>query len=1410
MDATQFNAFMQSMSTILQQQQQLNAQQQQHLAQQTQASTQRQSSQQQGEIAVNTALLPNFESFDAHKETFRNYKRRFENYIEMKNVHTNKEYCGKLLLNSIGATNFEVISSLAAPKSINEIKYDELMILLEKHLAPKRNMLVAQHQFLSTYQTETQSIAEYVAKLRSELMDCEFISACACKSSIADIFLRAQFIRGIRDDQIREQLLSMEKAATFDETVQKSLTAESSKTGLRLINPRNTGTDPTTSINKIAPRYNNNQSGKSRNYNNRQSDNKSRPTSRINYAKLGLDGVCLRCGRNNHMAAECRSDRSALKCGKCRKTGHVDKVCLRYLMNNASSNNNRTTHNVDASSTSSSSNLNQAPSTFNYGINQIINIYQNIKPAADSERFHATINIEGKPVQFEIDSGSGFTFLPRNVFAQLNINVPIVPTKIGFRSYTKDVFIPDGKVLVHANYNNISVREEIYIVPEHFAALLGRTWIRRLKINLHEIDNNLHRTPHQTSMCIIKNIDDEINQLKSTFPEIFEEKIGCVPHYTVSLKLRESATPVFFRERNIPYALTSRVEEELNTLEADGIITKCETSDWGSPLVVIPKKDGGVRLCVDYKVGVNERLTGVHYPIRKIDEILSSLRHSTVFSKLDLFKAYLHIPVDEKSSEIQSISTHRGTYRMNRLSFGIKTAPAEFNRIIDQILRDVPKTESYFDDIIVHGENQQECKSNLIKCLQQLKTYNLHLNHRKCLFYQHRIEFLGHIIEHNQISKSPSKIASIIEMPRPQNNDDVRRFLGLVQYYARFIPNTSTITTPLRKLLTKNTIFKWSADCQKSFEHLKQEIASDRVLVPYDPELPIQLACDASPTGIAGILSHISNNQERPIAFASRSLTQAEQNYSQLDREALAIVFAVGHFFQYVYGRPFKLITDNQPLVRIFHQHAKLPQMTSARLQRYAAFLSGFNYEVVFKRGTDNTNADCISRASTPINQPTCDIELNDEIHLLYEEAVHTISTHQINFKSIRDETRNDPELSQLIKQQITNTTDSEYSIDNGIIFRGQRVVIPPSMRSDVLQELHRTHIGITKMKQLARRYVYWKSIDKDIESTVRACQSCAAVRNNPARAPLHPWEEPEQNWQRIHIDYAGPFQNYFFLVIIDAKSKWAEIEPCTAAPTTASTIELLKDAFARHGFPEVIVSDNATIFVSDEMRKFYAEAAIFPKYIAPGHPATNGLAERSIQTLKKRLISMQNEPFSMRHKVREILFRYRATPLASGKTPADAYLHRSIRIQLDVLKPTQMQPSICYDAAARQLSVGDRVQARYYANNKQQWRFGTIINKFGHLHYMVRLDSGYTFKRHIDQLLRSNIPAESVTPSVPTQPSIREPTPSPNQPNLGDLVHVPTPSQVADHEPNDPIVVEPPILRRSNRSHRPPDRFHY
>lgn len=1272
--------------------------------------------------ASRSMAIQTFEQYDRNKESFTNYKQRFQNYLDLKGLK-DQTVCAQLLLNSIGASNYNMLTALVAPQDVSKLKYDEIIEVLEAHLCPKRNVLVAQHSFLSNYQKESESIADYIASLRRNITDCEFV--CKCENSVAELFLRAQFVRGIKDNSIREQILQSE-STVFDEISRKALALEASKIDSRTLSSSCTAS--TSNSNTIAKVSDMRRKNRSRSKNRHQKSNsgdqpqesnrkRSKSKRRVNYGELGINNLCLRCGRDNHIAAECRTAQNLLKCTGCSKTGHVKKVCIKTKMQekrNASTN---------------------AVSDENYDVSHIVDIYKT-DGQCDSQKFFVEINIEGKPAKFEVDSGAGFTFLPKSRYDKLHLPNTIEKLDIMFRSYTGNLFRPYGKTTVNIEYNGVTSSEEIYIVPNEYDALLGRVWIRRLGINLHDIDSravDVFKLDQTLQVNCAQNIP-------SKYSSICEQKIGCVPNFSVSLQLRKDAKPIYVKERMVPYALRKKVDDELDSLEEQGIITKVTTSDWGSPLVVIPKGDSGVRLCVDYKTGVNKCLINSNYPIRRIDEVLNDLRGSKYFCRLDLYRAYLHLPVDDESKKIQTITTHRGTYAMNRLSFGIKTAPSEFNRIIDQILRDIPKTLSYFDDILVHGSTLKECQTNLELCLQQLQKYNLHLNTTKCSFFQREVEYLGHTVRFNEISKSTRKIKAIVDMPRPTNTDDVRRFLGMCTYYARFISNLSTITAPLRQLLEKKCTFKWSTACEHAFITLKQSIASDITLTPFDPNLPVVLTCDASPVGIAGVLNHSIDGKEKPIAFASRSLTAAEKNYSQLDREALAIVFATNHFFNYLFGKKFKLVTDNRPLTRIFHQNTKIPPMTSGRLLRYAAFLSGFDYEVEFKSGLENIDSDCFSRAPIKQEHFSNDMLLNDEVSEVHDMTINAISTTTINAEIIRTETASDDNLSEIIRDIQTNYESAyEYTYENGMLFKGQRIIIPTKLRSTILTELHRTHIGSTKMKQLARRYVFWKNIDKDIEQIARSCEQCVKNRSNP-RKVFHPWDEPEENWDRIHIDYAGPFQEHHFLICVDAKSKWAEIRITKNAPTTTSTIEMLSDIFAFHGYPKVMVADNATIFTNDQFKSFCASNGIFQKFCAPGHPATNGLAERNVQTLKNRLKAMTDEPLSMIQKVREIMFRYRATPLANNSTPAEQYLNRKIRITLDAIRPTKLTYNKQNDVKVRNLSVGDTVQARYYAQNKPQWKLGTIVKKLGKLHYVVKLDTGYTFKRHINQLRKTDV----------------------------------------------------------------------
>ncbi|KAJ8891923.1 hypothetical protein PR048_004482 [Dryococelus australis] len=575
---------------------------------------------------------------------------------------------------------------------------------------------------------------------------------------------------------------------------------------------------------------------------------------------------------------------------------------------------------------------------------------------------------------------------------------------------------------------------------------------------------------------------------------------------------------------------------------------------------------------------------------------------------------------------------------------------------------------SYFDDIIVHGSTREESQHNLIACLDQLQKFDLHLNQQICSLFQEQIKYLGHVIEFNKISKSPGKVAAIVDMPRPRSTEDVRRFLGMVTYYFRFMHGASTITTPLGHLLCKNTIFKWASACEAAFLKLKQALPMSKYLCHTIQIYQSSSPSDVSPKGIAEVLSHIVDGHEHPIIFASRLLTAAEQNHSQLDREALTIIFT------YLFGHHFKFVTDNQLLTRIFKHRAALPKVTAGHIQHYAAFLTGFNYTIDFKKGIENSNVDCLFRAPVNINNYTASA-INNEVKQLCHATIEQISPTTVTY--------------QLLKE---NTTEPDYIIESGILFHGQQVIVPASLQSTVLNELHRTHVGIKKMKQIARRYVYWKKIDSNIEHLVRSCSECVAINNSPVKAPSHPWEEPEHNWQQIHIDYVGPYKDNHFLVVADAKSKWGEILPCSPAPTSESSIEILKYIFLRNGFPEVMVSDNAT----------------------------NGLAECNVQTLKHRLATISNQNMPIHQKVREILFRYRQWEVSCGTVP----------------ESTDPNPT-GWDEADKILgfSEGERVSARYYSNNKAHCKCAKVLKKLGKLQYLVKFDNSFHFKTYIDQL---------------------------------------------------------------------------
>ena len=454
-------------------------------------------------------------------------------------------------------------------------------------------------------------------------------------------------------------------------------------------------------------------------------------------------------------------------------------------------------------------------------------------------------------------------------------------------------------------------------------------------------------------------------------------------------------------------------------------------------------------------------------------------------------------------------------------------------------------------------------------------------------------------------------------------------------------------------------------------------MSSIAVLVHYDDRRPLRLACDASSYGLGAVLSHVFTDEERPIAFASRILNKAERNYSQIEKEALALIFGVKRFHKYLFGRRFTLVTDHKPLLSILGATSEVPSMAAARMQRWGIFLSAYQYDVEYKRSKEHSNADGLSRL--PIKE---DQEEEDTAQLF---RVSFVDALPITAEEIAVETSKDRQLSQVYSYVMEGwpgkklpealmpyyNKRGELSTDQGCLLWGMRVVIPTNLQDRILNELHFTHPGIIKMKLLARSYVWWPILDSSIENLVRSCTDCAALHSLPPKAPLHSWPWANHPMQRLHIDYAD-IKGHQVLVIIDVHSKWIEAIPMHSA-TADTTVNALRKFFSSFGLPEEIVSDNGTQFTAHQFQTFCERNGIKHSKTPPYtyHPASNGAAERAVAVVKHAVKKMGTAiPLSIR--IARFLLVYHTTPHATTEMrPDELFLRRRLRSRLTLIQPS-------------------------------------------------------------------------------------------------------------------------------------------
>lgn len=1319
----------------------------------------------------------NLQPYDEINESFSSYLQRLQNYITLKGV-TNEQTKLQIFLNCIGPKHYQILKNITAPSTPESKSYDDLVKILGNHIAPEPGEVAQQHKFCLRTQHEYESIANYVAGLKEIGGKCNFICN-NCKNTTFETHLRVQFIRGLRSAEIKERLLQEAPTTKFEDILKIALAIETSKTDTKEM-----GAEVQPKINKIALNKNN---FKNNTY------KKQGSTNDQNQIK------CYCCGKNNHTANQCKL-KDKLFCKRCRVKGHVQAVCFK-----------------DQKQIEIETDSNSDEEIYEIHKVQSIDIH--------NDKFYISLQLNGKLLKLEMDTGAAVTTCSAKFFYKHFPKLQISSTSVKLRTYTGEIIKPIGTTTIQIAHNKKVIQGRIFIIEKEVDPVVGREWLRKLDLQF-----NVNSITKEERDITEKEFKVRLHNLLEEYKELFSEEIGEIKNFQATFKLKEGAVPVFLKPRPVPFALRDQVEAEIDRLEKSGILEKVAYSQWGTPVVPVMKQNGKIRLCADYRATLNKNIESDNYPIPRIEEIFSKLSGGKYFCTLDINQAYLHMLTSEETAEMQTISTCKGTYKVKRLMFGVKVAPNVWQRYMDQTLQGVEGAACFFDDIALQAGTYIQLLQRIRKVFEILQKFS-----------QNSVTYLGHTINENGLHPTQDKINDIINSPRPTDVSSLRTFLGMINYYHQFIPNLASKLNPLYKLLQKDTEFKWTKECEDCFIQLKKEICSEKVLIPFHGNLPVTLATDASPTGFGAVLSHtMPDKTERPIAFASRSLTKAEQGYSQLDKEAAALIWGMKKFFQYCYGRKITLIIDNQPLARILHPEKATPATTAIRLVHYANFLAGFDYDIKLRKTTEHANADYFSRATKPTGAAIDHLTDDDAFYL------NQISVMPVSLQDIREATKNDPDLQKLYLSIQAGRNDTkqpyEFSLQNNCIFYGIRIVIPKELQPKILEELHTAHMGIVKMKALARSYVWWKNIDTDIEQMVKECKMCCQIQKNPTKVPVHSWESPKEPWSRIHIDYAGPFMNHYFLIVVDAYTKWLEVIPTTSI-TSTSTIRILKKLYTTFGLPVTQVSDNGTQFRSGEMVNFLKENGIQAKYTAPFHPSTNGQAERYVQTFKQKLRAMANEEGSLQDKLQKFLMAYRKTPNSTtGLSPAEMMFKRLYRTRIDVVKREDKEKECKNDSLKvhKEFKEGDRVQIRMYDSNK--WKFGNIVNRKGKLHYEVEVD-GRVHHRHVDQIIKTSCMSrnqylpdtyrvnrgtgqETVIPTEeqPENNETPQPIPLQRQDSLPREDYISNPISLNEsHIPNQvPITVQEAIvvptrestsppgigLRRSQRVRRKPDRL--
>lgn len=1246
---------------------------------------------------------------------------------------------------SLGEDGLDAYNSLTFAEG-EEHTLSKVLSKLETHFTGALNVTYERFVFRSRYQAVDESFDKYLVALRALIKTCGF-------GVLADDMLKDQIVYGVREEAMRRSLLQ-KRDLKLTNCIDLCKAAEQSAVQTRQMKEQ----EGVFAVKR----------------------QESKPQQK---STAGTVQNCGYCGRSH---AKRRCPAYGTTCKECGRKNHFASVCRRKKTSTV----NRTKLTDEEEDT-------EEEYLLTVTLSEEVNAIQGTELP---KSVFATMTVEGQPVDFQLDLGATCNVIR---LRDLPPGINIQATTQVLSLYDKSQMQSLGKCLVSMTNpkNGHRYKAQFIVVKDAAVSLLGARTIMQMKLIEIRPENIMMSTStaekHDQTPGPLRN--GSVPGVISKYDDVFDGGLGRLEGL-LHLEVDESVRPVKLPVRKVPLAIRNDLERELKRLQSIGVIEMVDyPTDWVSSLVVVKKTNGSLRVCLDPK-HLNQALKRSHYVMPTIDDVLPELAQARVYTVCDLKNGFWHVELDKPSSELTTFGTPFGRYRWKRMPFGITPAPEIFQSRLDQAIANLPGVYTVADDLLVIGEGPtkeaaiQNHDKNLQGLLQRCREKGIKLNKEKLRLRLPAVPYMGHLLTDEGLKADPAKIAAISQMDRPKDVMGVQRLIGTVNYLTRFLPNLADTLQPFRQLTRKGIEFCWTADHDEAFRRLKEALTNTPVLRYFDPQLETTVQCDASQSGLGAALMQ----RGQPVAYASRALTATEQNYAQIEKELLSVVFGMTKFHHYVYGRHTYAESDHKPLEVIMK---KPIQDTPKRLQRMLLQLQQYHLTITYTRGKDMFLADTLSRAYLPdISNEDPSVAPPDvvsSLQSLFEGELESINmtqhlpVTQARLTEIRTHTNQDEclrKVREVIQQGWPDSktqlpTDvtpyfairDELVVQDGIILRGQRLVIPTTLRASMMTKLHTSHLGINACLRRAREHLYWPGMQGHLRDYIQRCDVCRALDQSQPKEPLIPHSVPERPWAKVAIDLFV-FQQQNYMVTVDYMSNFAEVDRLESIDAE-SVIRKLKAHFARHGIPEMVITDNGPQFSGSAFAAFSRKWEFGHNTSSPVFAQSNGKAENAVKTLKalmKRAVLAKEDPWLA------LLDFRNTTTQGFPSSPAQRLFNRRTNTLLPT-SPKVLQPTVTdsqaqyhtasklrqkqyYDRGSKELSElqqGDVVRVRPM-QKATEWQKGIVERKVGIRSYEVRTEHN-TYRRNRRHLRKAHLTGPPTIAATPTTDHVQKPSDRPH-----------------------------------------------